>query len=255
MGSELSQNGKVDSLRDVVNKPIPEPPTLETPILFGQFGEYTITPHDRLEVKIYRAGLFVSALSFAIGTGLVLGVGATPTVLDWLTPLWIVFGAGLGVSLLTIHIYLRPLHRLLQLFWLIGFLASLDVLTQTNTPLVAEIYTHPDRLWSIGCLFAALTGITFKEAFCFDRAETKFLTPIMPITIVGHMMGILPVASEKVLLGMWAVLLLLFASRKLTQNIPDDIGDKSVFDHLKDPEAHPDRFALAQDDTSEAETP
>ena len=52
----------------------PNPP-LETPILFGQFGEYTITPRDRLEVKIYRAGLFVSALSFAIGTGLVLGVG------------------------------------------------------------------------------------------------------------------------------------------------------------------------------------
>jgi hypothetical protein len=68
------------------------------------------------------------------------------------------------------------------------------------------------------------------------------------------MVGILPVASEKVLLGMWAVLLLLFASRKLTQNIPDDIGDKSVFDHLKDPEAHPDRFALAKDATSETET-
>jgi uncharacterized integral membrane protein len=236
-------------------EPILEMPTLETPILFGQFGEYTITPRDRLEVKIYRAGLLVSALSFAIGAGLVLGVGTTPEVLEWLTPLWIAFGVGLGVSLLTIHIYLRPLHRLLQLFWLIGFLASLDVLTQTQTPLVAEIYTHPDRLWSIGCLFAALTGITFKEAFCFDRAETKFLTPIMPITIVGHMAGILPVASEKVLLGIWAVLLLMFASRKLTQNIPDDIGDKSVFEHFKDPEAHPDRFALAKDAASEEETP
>lgn len=237
-----------------MSEPTSTIPPLETPILFGQFGEYTITPRDRLEVKLYRAGLLVAALSFTIGTGLVLGLGTTPVVLEWLTPLWITFGVGLGVSLLTIHIYLRPLHRLLQLFWLIGFLASLEVLTQTTTPLVVEIYTHPDRLWSIGCLFAALTGIAFKEAFCFDRAETKFLTPIIPITIVGHMTGLLSVTSEKLLLGMWAVLLLMFAGRKLTQAIPDDIGDKSVFDHLNDPEAHPDRFALAKDVTSDDET-
>jgi len=228
--------------------------TPTTPIRFGQFGEYTITPRDRLEVKIYRAGLMLSALSFAIGAGLVLAIGPTPTVLGWLTPLWIAFGVGIGVSLLTIHIYLRPLHRLLQLFWLIGFLASLDITTQTATPLVAEIYTHPGHLWTVGCLFAALTGIAFKEGFCFDRAETKFLTPLIPIAIVGHMSGLLSVYGEKILLGIWAVLLLMFAGRKLTQDLADDIGDKSVFDYLKNPDAYTDRFAIG-DEESDADRP
>ena len=31
----------------------------------GQFGEYTITKRDRLEVIIYRVGLVVAAASFA----------------------------------------------------------------------------------------------------------------------------------------------------------------------------------------------
>jgi len=214
----------------------------ESPIYFGQFGDYTITARDRWEVRLYRAGLIVAALCWAIGAGCVLTIGATPNVLTWLTPLWITFGIAIGVSLLTIHIYLRPLHRLLQLFWLIGLLSSIDLIQQTDLPLVAEIYTHPQHLWAIGCLFAALTGITFKEAFCFNRAETKFLTPIIPITLCGHLFGLLPIASEQILLGLWAGLMLLFAGRKLTQPLADDIGDKSVFLHYQDPEKYPNRL-------------
>ena len=120
---------------------------------------------------------------------------------------------------------------------------------------MAEIYARPEHLWTVGCLFAALTGIAFKEGFCFDRAETKFLTPLMPIAIVGHMVGIFSVPMEKLLLGIWAVLLLMFASRKLTQNLADDIGDKSVFDYLKNPDAYTDRFAIGEDEIeSETET-
>ncbi|MEM1369784.1 MAG: DUF2301 domain-containing membrane protein, partial [Cyanobacteria bacterium P01_H01_bin.15] len=84
-----------------------------------------------------------------------------------------------------------------------------------------------------GFLFAALTGIFFKEAFCFNRLETKLLTPLVPALLLGHLFGVLPPTVEKSLLAIWAVLFVVFALRKAFQAIPPDIGDKSVFEYLK----------------------
>ncbi len=38
----------------------------------GQFGEFTITDSDLVGVIVYRSSLMIAALSFAIGSGLVL---------------------------------------------------------------------------------------------------------------------------------------------------------------------------------------
>lgn len=195
----------------------------------GQFGEFTIDDHDRQEVIIYRGGLMVAALSFAVATVLVF----QQIDLTWITPLYGVFWLALGVSLFNIHIYLKPLHRALQAFWAIGGLASLGIALQTSDPLVLYVYQHPISIFGVGFTFAALTGIYFKEAFCFDRFETKFLTPIVPLLLLGHLIGILPVLWEQILLGIWAVLFLVFAIRKVIQPIPPDIGDKSVFEYLR----------------------
>jgi uncharacterized integral membrane protein len=43
----------------------------------------------------------------------------------------------------------------------------------------------------------------------------------------------MPLYGERALLALWAVLFLVFAGRKVVQEIPPDIGDKSVFDYLK----------------------
>jgi len=39
--------------------------------------------------------------------------------------------------------------------------------------------------------------------------------------------------NEQFLLALWAVLFIIFAVRKFFQAIPQDIGDKSVFEYLK----------------------
>lgn len=205
------------------------------PIVYqGQFGEFTINDRDRLGVVIYRGGLALAALSFAIGSFLFLWQGATPVVLQTLTPLFAVFTIGLAISLITIHIYLAPLHRLLQLFLLIGAIAATIFAFSNSEPLALTIYNHPINLLGVGFSFAALTGIYFKEAFCFNRTETKFLTFIVPTLLLGHLLGILPLNIEKVLLGSWAILFIVFAVRKVIQAIPPDIGDKSVFAYLKE---------------------
>jgi uncharacterized integral membrane protein len=199
----------------------------------GQFGEFTITQSDRTGVIIYRTGLMIAALSFAAGSALALLGDNNPTAIQAITPFYTCFSLALGVSLLTIHIYLAPLHRLLQIFWLIGSIASFAVGHFDSQPFAVTVYTQPQTLLGIGFTFAALTGIYFKEAFCFNRFETKLLTPIVPLLLMGHLVGILPTQWERVLLGVWAILFVIFAIRKAVQAIPPDIGDKSVFAYLK----------------------
>jgi len=202
--------------------------TQEQIVYQGQFGEFSIDDHDRQGVLIYRGGLAIAALSFAIATILVFSQSYA-----WITPLYFVFWTALGVSLFTLHIYLKPLHLVLQAFWAIGGLASIGLLLLSSEPLALYVYQHPIAIFGIGFTFAALTGIFFKEAFCFNRFETKLLMPIVPLLLLGHLSSWLPLTWEQALLKAWATLFVVFAIRKLIQPIPPDIGDKSVFEYLK----------------------
>ncbi|MBE9066826.1 DUF2301 domain-containing membrane protein [Leptolyngbya cf. ectocarpi LEGE 11479] len=199
----------------------------------GQFGSFVITPDDRREVVIYRGGLGLAAFSFALGVVLLLAGGAGIGMLWAVTVCYGTLWLGLGVSLWFIHIYLRPLHQALQIFWLVGGVASLGIAIAQPGPLALTVYQQPLSILGIGFTFAALTGIFFKEAFCFNRLETKFLTLLIPALLLTHMVGALPADLGRDLLGVWAVLFAVFAVRKLIQPIPPDIGDKSVFEYLK----------------------
>ncbi|BAZ10930.1 hypothetical protein NIES4071_27540 [Calothrix sp. NIES-4071] len=198
----------------------------------GQFGEFTVDKEDRRGVIIYRAGLAVAAACFATGAALVL-FNNNPNIYPYLTALYTCFSLALGVSLLFIHIYMAALHRALQAFWVIGSISAFVVGHTDPQPFAVTVYTHPLTILGVGFTFAALTGIFFKEAFCFNRLETKILTPLVPTLLLGHLLGILPLQWERALLGICAIFFVVFATRKLIQAIPPDIGDKSVFAYLK----------------------
>jgi len=185
-----------------------------TPVYQGQYSTFSITEGDRLEVIIYRLGLWLAGLSFIAGSGLILWQGATSTVINLLTPLFALFALGLGISLMTIHIYLKVLHRVIKIFWLIGVISAVIFAQQSSQPLALFVYEHPFSLLGIGFTFASLTGIFVKEAFCFNRLETKFLTFIVPFLLLGHLSGLLPINGEKILLIMWAIGFLIFIVRK-----------------------------------------
>lgn len=204
-----------------------------SPIYQGQFGEFTITDSDRREVILYRTGLAITALSFVSGVTLLLTNTLSSLLLPILNLLFLLFSLGLGLSLWKIHIYLKPLHQALQLFLAIGSLSALFLVIYLQQPLAQLVYLYPLSLLGIGFSFAALTGIFFKEAFCFNRLETKFLTPLVPLLLLGHLFSILPISLEKILLALWAGLFLIFVARKVIQPIPPDIGDKSVFTYLE----------------------
>ena len=203
----------------------------------GQFGTFTVTDRDRQGVVIYRVALLVAAICFGAGTVAVLAElahgGITVNVLDVVTWLYVGFSVALGIALATIHIYLGILHRTLQIFWAIGCASALGLASQSHIPLAEIVYRQPVTLLGVGFTFAALTGIFFKEAFCFNRFETKLLTVLVPGLLLGHLAKLLPSNVEAILLALWAGLFLVFALRKAVQNIPPDIGDKSVFEYLK----------------------
>ncbi|MDV3349444.1 DUF2301 domain-containing membrane protein [Leptothoe sp. ISB3NOV94-8A] len=199
----------------------------------GQFGPFVITADDRREVVIYRCGLAIAAFSFALGV-MLLRLGNGSTGLLWtISGCYLTMWLGLGISLWFIHIYLKPLHQALQGLWLAGGLASLGIAIGVPGPLALTAYEQPLSILGIGFTFAAMTGIFIKEAFCFNRLETKFLVPLVPSLLLTHMAQAMPSHIGQGLLIAWAVLFVIFALRKLMQPIPPDIGDKSVFEHLK----------------------
>jgi uncharacterized integral membrane protein len=75
--------------------------------------------------------------------------------------------AGLGLSLLLIHIYVTPIKRFLQALWAVGVLGSVGTYLAAAQPLdqglVRYVMDHPAALWFVGPTFAALTGLVFKE--------------------------------------------------------------------------------------------
>lgn len=199
----------------------------------GQFGSFVIDERDRREVMIYRLGLGMAALCFAVGVALTLSGLVTVDQAEILTWLYAGMMVGLGISLWMIHIYMAVLHRALQVFWAMGAIASGAIAFSSPDPLWVTVYQQPLSIFGIGLGAVALTGIFFKEAFCFNRLETKALTVIVPLLLLGHLAGWLPLSAERGLLATWAVLFAIFALRKAMQAIPPDIGDKSVFAYLE----------------------
>ena len=195
----------------------------------GVYGPFTITAVDRREVLGYRLALLTLAIAQAALLAQWRWLG--PQLLwPWLLPM----AAGLGLALRWIHIYLRPLHRALQLFWLLGCLGLLGLASAAGPAAMASAAAADGRwVWAIGPFFAALAGIGFKEFFCFRRPEAIGVTLLLPLALLGHLSGVIGAGACGVLLGLQAVLLLVLCLRKFPMPAAADVGDKSVFAYLE----------------------
>ena len=194
----------------------------------GVYGPYTITAVDRQEVKEYRISLLISGLALTAGLAQWWLLGGNWAWI-WLFPL----GGAMGLALQRIHIYLKPLHQMLQVFWLLGCLGWITVMV-VNGPeqTLNQIAEQPLWILAIGPLFAALAGIGFKEFFCFQRVEAIGLTLLLPLALLGRLLQWIDARICLGLLLMAAPLLVLLALRKFGNEAAADVGDKSVFAYL-----------------------
>ncbi len=213
-----------DSQAEFTTKTINEEPEFE-----GIYGRYQITKADQIEVHRYRLALLICGTSFSAGLGHWILLGPN-LAFFWLIPMAI----SLGLALNWIHIYIRTLHRALQLLWGIGCLGCiLMTVTIGNEKVLSTLTTQPAWVLAIGPLFAALTGVGFKEFFCFQRPEAIGLTLLIPIALLGHLSNLLSKGAVMAMLISSALLLLVLALRKFGMDAAADVGDKSVFNHLK----------------------
>ena len=207
--------------------PMPGPAPSD-PVFEGMFGPYAITRQDRREVLGYRLALTGVAVALL---GLLLQWHQWGPALTW--PWLLIMGAGLGLALRWIHIYLRPLHRALQLFWLLGCVGAAVLAVRVGPDaLLPTLAAQPLWILAVGPFFAALTGIGFKEFFCFRRPEAIGLTLLLPVALLGRLSGLLAAEPTGALLLSAASLLLVLCLRKFPMPTAADVGDKSVFEHL-----------------------
>ncbi len=195
----------------------------------GVYGKYKITRDDEKEVKKYRLALLICGISFTAGLLHWLLIGESFAWV-WMVPMCI----SLGLALKWIHIYVQFLHRTLQFFWAIGAIGIFALILKGNsTELISDLVSKPILILIIGPYFAAMTGLGFKEFFCFQRPEAIGLTLLLPISLGSHLLGILSQEIEMILLCLSALLLLILAIRKFGMDAASDIGDKSVFEYLR----------------------
>ncbi len=203
---------------------------MSDPVFEGAYGPFTITAHDRREALGYRLALLTAAIAQAALLAQWHWLGSA-----WLWPWLLPLAAGVGLALRWIHIYLRPLHRALQLFWLLGCLGFIGLAVVAGPSQMAEALASDGRwIWAVGPFFAALAGIGFKEFFCFRRPEAIGVTLLLPAALLGHLSGLLPAATTGWLLTIEAALLLVLCLRKFPMPAAADVGDKSVFAFLEE---------------------
>ena len=195
----------------------------------GVYGDFIVTSKDKKEVLLYRFSIISCALFFSIGLAQWFTTGSSQV--------WICFGGlviSLGLSLKWIHIYLRPLHQALVLFWAIGCIGLGIVIYHFGlTNIIYGLQENPKWVFLVGPLFVSLTGVGFKEFFCFRRIEAIGITIFIPIAFIGHLTELSDEKFTFALLVLSALLLLILGIRKFDLPAEADIGDKSVFDFLK----------------------
>jgi len=195
----------------------------------GVYGDFIVTAQDKKEVLFYRLSIFSCGLFFLLG------------LIQWFingpSQVWIFFAGlaiSLGLGLKWIHIYLKPLHQALIFFWAIGCIGlGIVVFHFGLTNFIYVLKENPKWLFLVGPIFVSLTGIGFKEFFCFRRIEAIGITILIPIALIGHLSGLTNEKFTFSLLVLSSLLLLILGIRKFNLPAEADIGDKSVFEFLE----------------------
>lgn len=142
-----------------------------TSVYQGVYGPWTLDPSDVREVILYRSGLVTAAASFVVAASTAFlptdSFLTTHLIHPYLNLFYALGAGGVGLSLLLIHIYVTQIKRTLQALWALGVLGSLATYFTLAQPagqnLIQYVIDHPTAVWLVGPLFAAFTGLVFKE--------------------------------------------------------------------------------------------
>ena len=222
------------SVEATTAKKTEETTTLEEeapPLLYdGHYGQWSVSRADEVEVWAYRIALSLSCFG---ALGVAAGYASGKDFL--INPSYFVGASGLGVALVLVHMYVTPIKRAMQAMYAVGLVGSIGIAaTQSGESggganVLEFVRDHPSAMWLVGPMFASFTGLAFKEGACYGKPEAFALFLLTPIMCLGHLTGLASGEAETFLVASWMFGFCVFAGRKYTQEVKDDIGDKSVF--------------------------
>ncbi|MCL7049501.1 hypothetical protein MKW94_000020 [Papaver nudicaule] len=174
--------------------------SLDSTVYKGIYGLWSVDSNDIHEVILYRSGLVTAAATFVIGGSTAFlpdDFLLTNVLKQNLDVLYALGAGGLGLLLFLIHIYVTEIKRTLQALWALGVFGSVEASLRLAQPvgenLPQYVVDHSMAVWFIGPLFAALTGLVFKEVvlislhylfmgtgLCYGKLEAGILTFIIP---------------------------------------------------------------------------
>ncbi len=168
---------------------------------------------DKISISIYRCGILLTGfalLCLAIQQ-LFYPLYFKPVII------FLAFASLLQAS--SLHIYMKSVRWILvNATWMGGWLLSLSFVTAGAW----AVYL------SIGAFFVTLSGLAYKESFCFSLPVLK-LIPVLLLFSWGMM-----IYSQTLLLAIGlilaAVLYLYMAWRKLQMPLYYDLGDRSKYE-------------------------
>jgi len=189
----------------------------------GAYADWTVDAADRAAVLAYRGCLSAMTLGAALTMGLC-RVGAHVDA----EKAYFLGAVGLGGALSLVRVYVREIRAAMRALWATGFAGSVGIAMYAPEPLPVYVWEHPMSVWVVGPMFAAMTGLAFKEGMCYGKPEAALLFFAVPATCLSHLFGASADACETEA-NVVLALLVVFALRKYTQPIKDDLGDKSIF--------------------------
>ena len=197
----------------------------QPPLLYdGHYGQWSVSRADEVEVWSYRIALSLSCFG---ALGVAAGYASGKDFL--INPSYFVGASGLGVALVLVHMYVTPIKRAMQAMYAVGLVGSVGIAATQSANVLEFVRDHPSAMWLVGPMFASFTGLAFKEGACYGKPEAFALFLLTPIMCLGHLTGLASGEAETFLVASWMFGFCVFAGRKYTQEVKDDIGDKSVF--------------------------
>ena len=199
--------------------------TTQPPLLYdGHYGQWSVSRADEVEVWSYRIALSLSCFG---ALGVAAGYASGKDFL--INPSYFVGASGSGVALVLVHMYVTPIKRAMQAMYAVGLVGSVGIAATQSANVLEFVRDHPSAMWLVGPMFASFTGLAFKEGACYGKPEAFALFLLTPIMCLGHLTGLASGEAETFLVASWMFGFCVFAGRKYTQEVKDDIGDKSVF--------------------------
>lgn len=166
---------------------------------------------DYLMVVLYRLGMVISGLGLLLLAADVLGVYAFHHY-----PLWLLaLGGVLQAS--SLHIYDKLIRWFLANATWVGLLVI--VIDGGNGSWL--------QIFGLGCLFVTLSGLAFKESFCFRIPGLKLVPLALALSWFALIVD-LPVYAGSLLFPA-AGLYCFLALRKARMPLHFDIGDKAAY--------------------------